>query len=125
LFEKHGFDYYVAMILQNPRSVIVLMSIFYDREDVDETERAKALYDDLFEAATASGYQQYRTSVAAMHRLYSGQPAYADMLQAIKTALDPDEVIAPGRYGIGGTSKAKTAANLSGVGRVLQGGGRS
>src|SRR5262249_19787457 len=45
LFEEFGFDFYVAMLLHNPRSIICLMSIFYRPDDRNETAKASALYD--------------------------------------------------------------------------------
>ena len=99
-FEEFGLDYWVAVLVLNPRAVTCLMNILYDKEDPDESRRAAALYDALLDDMQAAGYQQYRAGLLAWDRLYAGAPALQALNQRIKIALDPANVVAPGRYGI-------------------------
>ena len=101
LYRKHRFDFSTALMLANPRSIIALMSIFFDREDPEETSRAMALYNEMCETTAAEGYQQYRTTVAYMDRILQHAPTFRQMADKIKHALDPHNILAPGRYGIG------------------------
>ncbi len=101
LFNKYQFDFYVALLLQNPRSMIVLMSIFYHKDQAGAATRAAGLYEELCTATLAAGYQQYRTSVAYMDRILEASPEFQHLANRIKTALDPHNILAPGRYGIG------------------------
>lgn len=101
LFDRHGLDFAMSFILVNPRSMVMLMEIAYDREDADETRRAAALYEDLCEATIAAGYQQYRTGVTYMDRILAESPDFARLAATLKVALDPANVLAPGRYGVG------------------------
>jgi 4-cresol dehydrogenase (hydroxylating) len=98
-FERFDFDFYVALLVQNARSMIVLTCIFFDKSDADETSRAQALYDELGDATTSAGYQQYRTGTGGMHKLASSAPQFTAMVRAIRQGLDPENVIAPGKYG--------------------------
>src|SRR6185437_5080963 len=66
LFEQYAFDYYAALLMQNSRSIIILMSIFFDKADTAETGQAQALYKALTIATAAAGYQQYRTGTTGM-----------------------------------------------------------
>lgn len=100
-YERHGFDFAMSFIMANPRSVVMLMAILYDRESAEETARAAALYDELASTVAAAGYQQYRTSVHHMHRILAANPVFARASAAIKQALDPGNVLAPQRYGVG------------------------
>ncbi len=100
-FERHGFDFAMSFIMANPRSVVMLMAILYDRESPAESARAAALYEELASSVAAAGYQQYRTSVHHMHRVLAANPAFARTAAAIKQALDPHNVLAPQRYGVG------------------------
>jgi 4-cresol dehydrogenase (hydroxylating) len=100
LFRQYRFDFSISFILLNPRSIVMLMEIFYDRDDRAEWERATALYDALSEATVGAGYQQYRTSVAYMDRILAHNPAYAKLAGALKAAVDPEHILAPGRYGV-------------------------
>jgi 4-cresol dehydrogenase (hydroxylating) len=97
LFEQFAFDFYVALIMQNARSVIVLMSIFYDRDNADEEDRARTLYEALSKAMQAAGYPQYRTGTQGMATLFADVPEYADLLRRLKKAIDPVGVLAPGK----------------------------
>jgi 4-cresol dehydrogenase (hydroxylating) flavoprotein subunit len=98
LHREHGFDFYVALLAQNSRTFIALLCIFYSKDNDDETARAKALYAALREAAFAAGLQPYRTGVQSPTGY---PPAYAQLLQVIKTALDPNGILAPGKSRIG------------------------
>jgi 4-cresol dehydrogenase (hydroxylating) len=101
LYRKHRFDFSTALMLANPRAIIALMSIFFEREDPEETGRAMALYNEMCETTAAAGYQQYRTTVAYMDRILRHSPSFRDMTDKIKQVLDPHNILAPGRYGIG------------------------
>jgi 4-cresol dehydrogenase (hydroxylating) len=101
LFKKYQFDFYAGLLLQNPRSMIVLMSIFYITENSAETVRATALYEELCTVTLAAGYPQYRTSVAHMAEIFDTCPEYQNFANSLKSALDPGNILAPGRYGIG------------------------
>lgn len=101
LFRKYGLDFSMSFILVNPRSVVMLMEILYDRRDEEETSRAGTLYEDLADVTVHAGYQQYRTSVAYMDRILDRSPEYRRVGEAIKSALDPEGILAPGRYGLG------------------------
>ncbi|MDF1753490.1 MAG: FAD-binding oxidoreductase [Verrucomicrobiales bacterium] len=99
-FERFGFNYSAAIVMVNPRTVIVLAQIFFDKSDAEETGRAKALHSIIMEKCLAAGYQQYRTSVAHMETILDSNPEYANLLQGIKSAVDPTNLLAPGRYGV-------------------------
>jgi 4-cresol dehydrogenase (hydroxylating) flavoprotein subunit len=100
-FLAHGFDFYVALLLMNPRSVICLMAIIYDRDDADETARSRTLYDELLADAYASGYQQYRAGLQSWTQLFAHAPELAQLNNRLKAALDPANILAPGHYGVG------------------------
>lgn len=100
-FEEVGLDFWVAMLLMNPRSVTCLMNILYDKEDPDETQRAGALYRALLADMQVAGYQQYRAGLLAWDAVHAGAPEVLRLNQRLKAALDPGGVVAPGRYGIG------------------------
>lgn len=78
-----------------------ILSTFFDKQDPEETARAQALYDEMGQLTQAAGYQQYRTSVAFMDRILQPAPEFHWLADQIKTALDPNNILAPGKYGIG------------------------
>jgi 4-cresol dehydrogenase (hydroxylating) len=100
LFERYEFDFYVALLTQNPRSMIVLMAIFFLKENAGQVDKAAQLYEALSRATSEAGYQPYRISVTGMSKLADMAPDFAALTRCIKEALDPDGVLAPGKYGI-------------------------
>jgi len=97
LFEQFAFDFYAALLTQNSRSMIVLMAIFYDKSNGDETARAKVLYEALSEQTTTAGYQVYRTGTQGMATLFKSAPQFAGLVRRLKHALDPAGILAPGK----------------------------
>lgn len=100
-FTAQGFDFYVALMLMNPRSIICLMAIMYDKEDAEQATRADALYSALVTEMQGRGYQQYRAALCGWSRVFETSPELLNLNNRIKAALDPANVLAPGRYGIG------------------------
>jgi 4-cresol dehydrogenase (hydroxylating) flavoprotein subunit len=100
LYQKYKFDFTAAIIVGNPRTAVALMSVFYDKEDPDQTRRAEALYFEMGEVTQKAGYQQYRTSTMFMERILKPAPEFQALCSRIKTALDPRGILAPGKYGI-------------------------
>lgn len=99
-FEEFGLDFWVAVLVLNPRAVTCLMNILYDQDDAGEARRAAALYAALLDDMEAAGCQQYRAGLLAWERLHTDASALLALNQRIKAALDPAGVVAPGRYGI-------------------------
>ncbi|MCU0804450.1 MAG: FAD-binding oxidoreductase [Burkholderiales bacterium] len=99
LFERFEFDFYAALLVQNPRSMIILTSIFYRKDDAGQTDNARALYHALGEATSQAGYQTYRMGVGSMAQLARNAPEFVAFARRLKHAADPDAVLAPGKYG--------------------------
>jgi 4-cresol dehydrogenase (hydroxylating) len=101
IFHKHGFDLSLALMMVNARSVLALIEIFYDKQNAEEGQRALALYDEVTAATIKAGFQQYRTSIAYSDRIMQPAAGVQHLLDAMRSAIDPGNIIAPGRYGIG------------------------
>lgn len=100
VFERHSFDFFVELIIESARSMILLIGVFYDRHDDGETERARAWYEDARASFLREGYPSYRVTTMSMPGALDVNPAARDFLNAMKMAVDPKNVIAPGRYGV-------------------------
>ncbi|MEO7402729.1 MAG: hypothetical protein ABIU95_03570, partial [Burkholderiales bacterium] len=100
LFVQYGFDHYAALLIQNPRAMIVLMSIFFDFENPEQVRNTSQLYDALSHATTLAGYQPYRVGTAGMAKLAETAPEFNAFLTRLKHAIDPGGVLAPGKYGV-------------------------
>ena len=99
VFDKHEFDFFVEVIVESARAVILLVGVFYDRHDPVEAGRARAWYDEAREVYIREGYPPYRATSMSMPGALDSNPVARDLLATIKAAVDPQNLIAPGRYG--------------------------
>ena len=97
---EHGFEPQMSLSLISERSMICITTISYDRRLPGEDERALACYRKLTESLIARGYPPYRLNVASMEYLDEGGE-YGRVVRALKSALDPNGIVAPGRYDAG------------------------
>lgn len=100
IFEKHDFDFFVEIIVESPRALLVLFGVFYDRTDKDDAQRASAWYAEIRAEMIASGYPPYRETAQSSPHVFDQYPIARRFLSALKQALDPSQTLAPGRYGI-------------------------
>jgi 4-cresol dehydrogenase (hydroxylating) len=90
----------VSLIQLNPRTFLVLIPLIFDRENPEEAKRAQVTYDQLCELLDRLYYQQYRCTTPQMEKILECNPSYRDLMKGIKKGLDPNQVMAPGRYGV-------------------------
>ena len=96
----HGFDYMPGITL-NARDMQHVMAILYDRNVEEQTRRADSCMKTLIRQFARHGYGVYRTGQGYMDEAakQSG-PVAAQVNRAIKRALDPNGILAPGKSGI-------------------------
>jgi 4-cresol dehydrogenase (hydroxylating) len=100
IYEDHGLDYTVMNVC-GARFARGLHVITFNREDPDERARADACYRRMSEEVAKRGVFVGRAPLD-YHDMHFAQtmPGFQQACAAIKKALDPKGVIAPGRYGI-------------------------
>lgn len=97
---KHGFDYLAAPTVYG-RDLHHLVAIVFDHGDPQAPERARTAFRELAAALLDNGYGLCRTGIDYMTALAS---AYGEtrrnVNRALKRALDPNGILAPGKSGI-------------------------
>ena len=92
-----GFEPMISLTMLTARQVQCVTSITYDRDVPGEDERALECYHEMGRRCTQAGYHPYRLGIQSM-----GQPqehtSLSNLLHAIKMTVDPNGVLAPGRY---------------------------
>jgi 4-cresol dehydrogenase (hydroxylating) len=97
---QHGLEYMVSNVC-GPRFARGVHTLVFNRNDPDEAARADACYRALSDSFAGRGvfvgraptmYQQFHQE--------QRMPSIVDACAAIKQALDPNNIIAPGKYGI-------------------------
>ena len=74
--------------------------VLFDRDVATEEESALACYAALKRELEADGYWPYRSATLGMPTAHSGVAAdgLSDLLQTVKAAVDPRDILAPRRY---------------------------
>ena len=98
IFVRHGFDLFVTFSMINERALGGVVTVAYDKDDPAEVARATLCYRELFHAVMDAGYIPYRVGLQSMGELDPDGDPYWRTVARLKTALDPDNIIAPGRY---------------------------
>ena len=98
IFQEHGFDLPVTMTLLNERSMVAVMNVSFDRSDPEECARARACYHAAGAAVIAQGYIPYRSNPMGMAKLVRPDDTFWAVASQIKSALDPNHILARGRY---------------------------
>jgi 4-cresol dehydrogenase (hydroxylating) flavoprotein subunit len=93
----YGFEPGISLTLITERSVCCVISIAYDRDEAGHDEQAMACYKNLLGVLTEHGYYSYRLGIQAMSE-FRGDEGSADLLRMIKNVVDPNSILAPGRY---------------------------
>ena len=97
-FDRYGFDLFATFSMVNERTLGGVLTVAYDKDDPEETARARACHDEVFASMFEAGYIPYRVGNHAMGRLDPQGDSYWRTVGAIKAALDPAGILAPGRY---------------------------
>jgi 4-cresol dehydrogenase (hydroxylating) flavoprotein subunit len=92
-----GFEPMISLTLLTPRAVYAVISISYDREVPGEDDRAMACYSELSRKCLATSYIPYRLGIQSMREVCSIADSAA-LLAQLKDVLDPNHILAPGRY---------------------------
>jgi len=114
LLLRHGFEPSISLTMITDRTLACIISIAYDREAAGEDAKAMNCYHELLQMLAQEGYPSYRLSIGAMNAV-PGQASYSGVLQTLKAALDPNGILAPGRYIPGPLSSVERSSNDAGI----------
>ena len=93
-----NFEPNLAIQCISMRVVYIIGSIVYDRDRPGQDEVAAKCHDVLLKSLTKSGFIPYRLGIQAMDALPNAVDDYVNILKTVKNALDPEDILAPGRY---------------------------
>ncbi|MDR3477244.1 MAG: FAD-binding oxidoreductase [Gammaproteobacteria bacterium] len=80
------------------RAVMIPCAITYDREVPGEDEKAMQCYEALLKQFMEAGYYPNRLGIQSMDAIPKSNYANESVVARLKKALDPNDIIAPGRY---------------------------
>lgn len=98
IFEAYGFEPMISITLLTERALSAVITIAYDRSIPGEDEKAMRCHDELLKKLTDDGYFPYRLGIQSMDKLPKPEESAIRLLKALKAALDPNDILSPGRY---------------------------
>ncbi len=98
ILAAHSFDPLVTFTMINERAMIAILNVVFDKRVPEDCEKAAACYEKVSRALFDAGYPPYRTGPSGMKLLNAPNDAFWNAASRIKRALDPDDIIARGRY---------------------------
>ena len=95
---KHGLLAPITLTALSPRCYASTIPLLFDRTDPDGERRARMCFEELYEEGLAWGFVPYRMGSQFMPALGGKGAGVGPVVKAIKSALDHNDVMAPGRY---------------------------
>jgi 4-cresol dehydrogenase (hydroxylating) flavoprotein subunit len=95
---RHGIEPLLTFTSLSDKLFDSTVPLLFDRADPRAAAAAQACYRELIEAGHARGWYPYRFAVGALPEL-AGRMGQAQLFhERLRRALDPDDLLAPGRY---------------------------
>lgn len=97
-----GFDHtlYMTLNVETSTSLVAVINLLFDRSVAEEVERAHRCAKALHGVIRHNGLEVYRARVDMMADITANTPDYWQTVRDLKQVLDPDNIIAPGRYNL-------------------------
>jgi 4-cresol dehydrogenase (hydroxylating) len=95
---EHAFEPNINLSCLTERMIDLVVFIVFDRSVEGEDQRARACHDEMLRRMIEAGYLPYRLGLQSMGQLPPARDDSGAFFRTLKTALDPNHVLAPGRY---------------------------
>ena len=95
---EHRLEPLVTLTSLSERCFDSTVPLLFDRGSAAETARARACYMALLERGKGEGFMPYRIGIDAMAWLTSQPGTFWELVSQIKGVIDPQGIMAPGRY---------------------------
>lgn len=96
----YGFELAVTINIETATSLVAVANLIFDRSVPGEVARAHACAKALLDLIHQEKLEVYRARADMMGQIVERDPAYWQAVRALKMSLDPDNIIAPGRYNL-------------------------
>jgi len=98
IFSKYNFEAYITFNIIDSKSIESVINLAFDKSLKERSDLAKKAIDELNLWCMTNGYILYRTDIDRMHQIINGNDEFWKTIKKIKEAIDPNNVISPGRY---------------------------
>ncbi len=98
IIKSYQFEPNIATICSTARTVKMFIALMYDRHEPQADLLAMECHDRLLQFLLTAGYIPYRLGVQSMNSLPIARDDYGKLMDTLKSGLDPNQILAPGRY---------------------------
>jgi 4-cresol dehydrogenase (hydroxylating) len=98
IMRRHGFEACITLTAVNERCFDCTLPLLFNKQDENEVQRAKACYAELSARCREQGFIPYRLGIQSMEEETSRDDVFWDVVDRLKGAMDPERILAPGRY---------------------------
>ncbi len=98
-YHRYQFEYPLEMLLVTPNDIIAIQKLDWEKGNIEQENRAKALYQALATELGESGFHPYRLGIHNQESVVYPEDK-SRILDRLKRTFDPNGIISPGRYGI-------------------------
>ena len=99
-FARHGFEAAITVNLMDTRAMEGVVSLAFDRRDEAQAKAAHDCIQEMESRYMQQGYPPYRVGINSMHQVVREEDTFWQTVRELKKALDPNQIIAPGRYNL-------------------------
>jgi 4-cresol dehydrogenase (hydroxylating) len=98
LLAEYNFPPLLTLRFMTGRSLLMVVRVVFDRKSQQRCEAARKCHAAILDATIAAGYLPARVGIEDMEHLDPGASTYWQFVRRLKQLLDPQQIIAPGRY---------------------------
>jgi 4-cresol dehydrogenase (hydroxylating) flavoprotein subunit len=95
---KDGFPPLMSVQFSTGRMIVLVVRIAFSRAPAGQRAAARACHHAIVDASLAAGYPPARITIDGMDRLDPTGDTHWQVVRRLKDCLDPDGILAPGRY---------------------------
>ncbi|MDO8522349.1 MAG: FAD-binding protein [bacterium] len=96
--KKHHMEPFIGFLNSSDRCMAVNMPLFFDKSDEKQVKSSQLCYRELFDMTLECGGHLQRANIDSMNMIANPEDGFWKTGKKVKDALDPHNIISPGRY---------------------------